>query len=107
MFSILRRLRNRALGEPRLGKVWRYAIGEFLLLVVGILLALQINNWKEQYADRQQEAYYLQRLLDDFEANDAEAGRNITFSVFLRYSRIIPASLRPVNRPSLFSLSRR
>jgi len=72
------------LSEPDKGKFWRYAIGEVLLVVIGILIALQIDNWKDQRANRTQEAYYVQRLLDEFASNDAEADRNIRFSTFQR-----------------------
>ena len=33
--------------ENRLGKYFKYAIGEILLVVIGILVALQVNNWNE------------------------------------------------------------
>lgn len=42
-----------------------YAIGEILLVVIGILIALQINNWSEQYKDRQLEQVYYCKLLED------------------------------------------
>ena len=42
-----------------------YAIGEIVLVVVGILIALQINTWNEQYKDRQQEQVYYCKLLED------------------------------------------
>ena len=48
MFRIFRRARNAALSREGIGRYWRYAFGEILLVVVGILLALQINNWNEE-----------------------------------------------------------
>ena len=34
------------------GKYFKYAIGEIILVVIGILIALQINNWNEEKQDR-------------------------------------------------------
>jgi hypothetical protein len=43
-----------------------YAIGEIVLVVIGILLALQISNWNEVYKDHQLEKVYYCKLLEDF-----------------------------------------
>ncbi len=43
----------------------RYAIGEIVLVVIGILIALQINNWNEQNKEDKIEHKYLQRLVID------------------------------------------
>ena len=47
----------------------KYAIGEIVLVVIGILIALQINNWNENRKDRANESVYLKELLIDFEIN--------------------------------------
>ena len=44
-----------------------YAIGEILLVVIGILLALQINNWNEQKKEKRQEWVALNDLKFEFE----------------------------------------
>jgi hypothetical protein len=51
--------------ENKTGKYLKYAIGEIVLVVIGILIALQINNWNEnQKLEKTTEDYYTQ-LLDD------------------------------------------
>ena len=40
-----------------------YALGEIVLVVIGILIALQINNWNEDRKAAKQENLYLKRLL--------------------------------------------
>jgi hypothetical protein len=51
--------------ENKTGKYFKYAIGEIVLVVIGILIALQINNWNEnQKLEKTTEDYYTQ-LLDD------------------------------------------
>ena len=52
-------------------KYMRYAIGEIVLVVVGILIALQINNWNSERKTQLQEKVILQSLLDEFKTNSA------------------------------------
>ena len=47
------------------GKYLIYALGEIILVVIGILIALQINNWNEQKKDNKLEQEYYCRLLED------------------------------------------
>lgn len=49
MIKLFRNIRQRLLSEGRTGKYFKYAIGEILLVVIGILIALQINNWNAQF----------------------------------------------------------
>ena len=42
-----------------MGNYIKYAIGEIIPIVIGILLALQINNWNEENKDRKIERSYL------------------------------------------------
>ena len=44
-----------------------YAIGEIFLVVFGILIALQINNWNNERVDQKLERVYIQNLIDDLE----------------------------------------
>ncbi len=50
-------------------KYSRYAIGEIVLVVIGILIALQINNWNEDRKDRVQEQVLLKQLHTEFKSN--------------------------------------
>jgi hypothetical protein len=52
-------------------KYFKYAIGEIVLVVIGILIALQINNWNQNRLERQKEKVILKQLYQDFEANDS------------------------------------
>jgi len=55
------------LDSHRTGRFFRYAIGEILLVVVGILIALQINNWNEERIEQQQIREYALNLASDIQ----------------------------------------
>jgi len=48
MIKFFRKIRQNLLTEGKTGKYLKYAIGEIVLVVIGILIALQINNWNEK-----------------------------------------------------------
>jgi len=51
--------------ENKTGKYLKYAIGEIVLVVIGILIALQINNWNENQKKAEQEHFILEKLKFD------------------------------------------
>jgi hypothetical protein len=55
--------------ENRVSKYLLYAIGEIILVVIGILIALQINNWNEGRKDRIEEQVFLEQLHKEFKNN--------------------------------------
>lgn len=48
MIKFFRRIRQNLIGQNRISKYVIYAVGEIILVVIGILIALQINNWNEE-----------------------------------------------------------
>ena len=62
MIKFFRRIRQQLLSEGNTTKYLKYAIGEIILVVIGILIALQINNWNETRKDKLKETSYLQDL---------------------------------------------
>ncbi|MBT8282423.1 MAG: hypothetical protein KJO86_01690 [Muriicola sp.] len=78
MIKFFRRIRQRLLNENKVSKYFLYAIGEILLVVIGILIALQINNSNEARKQREQELHYLKNLKTDLILNIAELDRYIT-----------------------------
>ncbi|MEM6516402.1 MAG: DUF6090 family protein [Bacteroidota bacterium] len=52
-----------------MGKYFKYAIGEILLVVIGILIALQINNWNEERIQANKEVVFLANINKEFREN--------------------------------------
>jgi len=69
MIKFFRRIRRQFLSENKFGKYLLYALGEILLVVIGILIAIQINNWNEYKKDRIVEKKVLEGLAKNLEMN--------------------------------------
>jgi hypothetical protein len=65
MLRFFSKIRYQLAAENKAGRYLRYTIGEILLVVIGILIALQVNNRNEQRKDRTQERNFLVRLEAD------------------------------------------
>ncbi|NNF33992.1 MAG: hypothetical protein HKN68_07780, partial [Saprospiraceae bacterium] len=55
--------------ENKSSKYFKYAIGEILLVVIGILIALQVNNWNENRKQNALKELQLQNLESDLKAD--------------------------------------
>lgn len=62
MLKFFRNIRKKLVSEGNISKYLKYAIGEIILVVIGILIALQINNWSEISKNRDKEIIYLNRI---------------------------------------------
>jgi hypothetical protein len=65
MIKFFRKIRQKMLTENKFSKYLLYAIGEIVLVVIGILIALQINNWNETRKIKKVEKEILNVLLED------------------------------------------
>jgi hypothetical protein len=63
--------------QNKTGKYLKYAIGEIVLVVIGILIALSINNWNESNKLKKAEQKLLVSLNDDFEENNLRVQETI------------------------------
>ena len=63
--------------KNKTGKYLKYAIGEIALVIIGILLALQINNWNQGQSDRKKEVTILKELQKEFEENSIRYAETI------------------------------
>lgn len=71
MIKFFRIIRQKLLSENKFSKYLIYAIGEIVLVVIGILIALKINNWNIIQQDRSTEKQNLISLKEEFSKNKA------------------------------------
>ena len=69
MIKLFSRIRQQLLSENKFSKYLLYGIGEIILVVIGILLALQINTWNEERKNAVSEQTYLMRLSQDIQSD--------------------------------------
>lgn len=69
MLAFLRKIRRSLIESGSTRKYLLYAIGEIALIVIGILIALQINNWNEFRKERKKESVIIKSLNDELASN--------------------------------------
>ncbi len=69
MINFFRKIRKQLADDNKPLKYLRYGIGEIVLVVIGILIALQINNWNEGRKEALLESAILQQLQTEFKSN--------------------------------------
>jgi len=69
MIRFFRTLRHRLLAENRVSRYLLYALGEILLVMIGILIALQVNTWSEDQKSHAKKVALLRALSVEFNAN--------------------------------------
>jgi type II secretory pathway pseudopilin PulG len=67
--NLFRSLRSKSINGNEIKKYLSYAIGEILLVVIGILLALQVDNWKQEKIDQKKERKAITDLYEEFNLN--------------------------------------
>ena len=70
-------IRKRFLTEKKFGNYLFYGIGEIVLIVIGILIALQFNNWNESRKDRNEELRMLKNLNQDLKSASSQLDNKI------------------------------
>ncbi len=72
MIKFFRKIRYDLMEKNKTGKYLKYAIGEIVLVVIGILIALSINNWNENQKKRKIETSVLQQIHKEFKSNKVQ-----------------------------------
>ncbi|NEV94641.1 hypothetical protein G3567_10845 [Psychroflexus sp. YR1-1] len=71
MITFFRRLRHSILSEGKTVRYLKYALGEIVLVVIGILIALQINNWNERRIQHEKEKEIITSVKNDLKQDRA------------------------------------
>lgn len=77
MIKFFGKIRKQLLTENKFRRYLLYAIGEIFLVVIGILIALQINTWNGKKIERKREANFLEKLKNQIGSNIAELNENL------------------------------
>ena len=102
MIKFFRKIRYDLMGKNKTRKYFRYAIGEIILVVIGILIALQINNWNEKRKLNNLKQNYYQQILTDLEddKNYAQYAMHILDSsqtIYNNYNKTFKTSNLPTS----------
>ncbi len=101
MIKFFRKIRYDLMEKNKTGQYFKYAIGEIVLVMIGILLALQVSNWNQERKDRISERKILDNIHKDFKKNKV----NFDSMKVINYRSIAAldsmVTLFPLNRDSL------
>ncbi|MDP5158378.1 MAG: DUF6090 family protein [Flaviramulus sp.] len=106
MIKFFQKIRKNLLNEGKTSKYFKYAIGEIVLVVIGILIALQINNWNTQRIENQKEKLLLRELHNEFVQNKIQLDSAIsihtkTLKSITYLKNKLPMNLKSENLDSL------
>ena len=79
MIKFFRKIRYDLMEKNKTGKYFKYAIGEIILVVIGILIALQINNWNEEKKITNTELDILKVMRKNLNTDLSDMNGNIKF----------------------------
>jgi len=79
MIKFYRKIRQNLLMENKTGKYFKYAIGEIVLVVIGILIALQINNWNSNRIEKASDSQLIRALITDLKLKNEELSSDLEY----------------------------
>jgi Family of unknown function (DUF6090) len=79
MTRIFKNIRQKLAGQNKVMAYMRYAVGEIILVVIGILIALQVNNWNEQRKAKIHEKELYGRILMDLKIDEDRINQHIDY----------------------------
>lgn len=87
MLRFFRQIRKKLMEQNKVRTYLLYATGEIALVVIGILIALSINNWNEASKMNKLKEVYTQNLLNDLTTDTLQLNANIELneSLFFKY----------------------
>ena len=102
MLKFFRNIRKTLINEGKTSKYLKYAFGEIILVVIGILIALQINNWNDNIINLRQEKNILESLKREFNENQTLLSKEILNQTnCLELLKILNGYIEP--NPKLYS----
>jgi hypothetical protein len=77
MIGFFRRIRKKLADQNKFLQYSRYAIGEIVLVVIGILIALSINNWNEGRKNDLKETLLIKNIVEDLSLDSIHIGQSL------------------------------
>jgi hypothetical protein len=101
MIKFFRKIRYELMEKNKTAKYFKYAIGEIVLVMIGILLALQVSNWNQERKDRISERKLLDNIHRDFVHNKVgfDSLKAIHYRALKGLEKLV--ALFPLNNDSL------
>lgn len=84
MIKFFRHIRQSLIMESKNSKYFKYAIGEIILVVIGILIALQINNWNEKRKSLNAESQLYLNIIEDLDKEHMVLKEQLDLSEMLK-----------------------
>ncbi len=107
MIKFFRQIRQQSLKENKTSKYLKYAIGEIVLVVIGILIALSINNWNQDRTNRTEEENYYKNIQRQLNEDKSGIEDNIDYnSSFLAQFLYAIEIIEKNDRSSIDSLAK-
>ncbi len=109
MLKFFRNIRQSLLMENKNAKYLKYAIGEIVLVVFGILIALQVNNWNEDRKSQHRKNILLKSLQAEFKQNLIQLDSvlhfdNVVVKSSLRFLHLKPEEVAILGQDTLKAL---
>jgi len=83
MIKFFKKIRNSHFGKSDLRNYFKYALREITIIVIGILIALSINNWNESRKNENKKQELIINLIDDFKENREDLEMYVQFNSIL------------------------
>ena len=106
MIKFFRKIRYNLLSENKTGKYFKYAIGEIVLVVIGILIAIQINNWNETQKGKMKATAILKAIRSDM-VKDLERIEDLKpfwGEEILYFKKVFPSYTYPIEVENIVDL---
>ncbi len=78
MFKFFRNFRQSLLMKDKITKYYKYAFGEIVLVVIGILIALSINNWNEARKNRIEQLILINNIIEDLRLDSIHINKSLS-----------------------------
>ena len=102
MIKFFRKIRYDLMGKNKTGKYIKYAVGEIVLVVIGILIAIQLNEWRKESNNNNQKQIVLNALKLEFEANQQQLDTVVYYLEKVQKSYIL-ANEMIINSQKIYS----